>query len=353
METTKPEPKKLKVSLDDLAFAMEDASWETDYYLDLETGQMIMIRDETRRELEMIYEETYDPEAEDTFDLAEVLRERGLPEWYQQALLEADQVEGEYLSRYIAVPHGSSHDGYRDMENFIVTVQDERLQERLWWAIEGRGAFRRFKGVLAHHLRERERWFAFKDERMRRRVLNWLASHDIEPIFEPPSTEYQPPPARPRLIAEVLAFVRAASRLPGVTRIALIGSLTTDEPEPKDADLLVTVTDAADLAPLAKLGRKLSGHAQSFGRGGEVFLADPQGTYLGRTCPWKQCGPGIRSSCDALNCGRRLYLHDDLGVIRLTKDLVAGPPLELWPQVIARVPLPADIERELIEGLAS
>lgn len=31
METTKPELKKLKVSLDDLAFAMEDASWETDY----------------------------------------------------------------------------------------------------------------------------------------------------------------------------------------------------------------------------------------------------------------------------------------------------------------------------------
>jgi len=81
--------------------------------------------------------------------------------------------------------------------------------------------------------------------------------------------------------------VRAASRLPGVLRIALIGSLTTDEPDPKDADLLVTVADDADLAPLATLGRKLQGHAQSFNRGGEVFLADPRGNYLGRTCPWK------------------------------------------------------------------
>ena len=55
--------------------------------------------------------------------------------------------------------------------------------------------------------------------------------------------------------------MRTAGRLPGVTRIALIGALATDEPEPKDADLLVTVSDEADLAPLATPGRKLNGHS--------------------------------------------------------------------------------------------
>ena len=30
-------------------------------------------------------------------------------------------------------------------ERFISTVQSESLQNRLWWAIEGRGAFRRFR----------------------------------------------------------------------------------------------------------------------------------------------------------------------------------------------------------------
>jgi hypothetical protein len=62
--------RKLKVDLDELAYALEDASWETDYYLDLETGQVVMVRDEMRRELESIYEETYDPEIEEAFDLA-------------------------------------------------------------------------------------------------------------------------------------------------------------------------------------------------------------------------------------------------------------------------------------------
>ena len=122
----------------------------------------------------------------------------------------------------------------------------------------------------------------------------------------------------------------------------------TGKPDPKDADLLVTVADDMDLTLLATLGRKLQGHAQSFARGGEVFLADPQGHYLGRTCPWKRCGPGIRISCDALHCGRRPYLHDDLETIRLDEGLVVAPPIELWPQVVTRVSVPGDVERELL-----
>jgi hypothetical protein len=106
-----------------------------------------------------------------------------------------------------------------------------------------------------------------------------------------------------------------------------------------------------DLAPLATLGRKLQGHAQSFRRGGDLFLADPQGRYLGRTCPWKRCGPGIRVRCGALHCGRRHYLYDDLQVIRLSETLIAEPPIELWPQVVARVPVPGDVEQVLLEPL--
>ena len=156
---------------------------------------------------------------------------------------------------------------------------------------------------------------------------------------------------RDRLRGDVLAFVRTARHLHGVTRIALIGSMTTTKPDPKDADVLVTVTDDADLTRLATLARTLQGHAQSFNHGSDVFLADPRGTYLGRTCPWKQCAPGVRLSCDARHCGRRPYLHDDLDTIRLSSTLIADPPIELWPQVVARVPLPRDVEQLLLRLL--
>ena len=159
------------------------------------------------------------------------------------------------------------------------------------------------------------------------------------------------PSVRAFLIAEVLAFVRAARQLSGVTRIALIGSLTTEKPEPKDADLLVTITDDADLEPLARLGRRLQGRAQSINRGGDIFLANPKGKYLGRTCHWKECRPGIRMSCDALHCGWRHYLHDDLRSVKLSKELIAAPPLELWPRQVVRITLPQDLERELLAFL--
>jgi Uncharacterised protein family (UPF0158) len=344
--------RKLQIDLGELAMAYEDATWERSYYLDLETGQVVWISDETRGELESIYEEIYDPESEEPVDLAAALQDYDLADWQKEELLEADRVDHFCGSRYIAAPVADSHEGYRDMERFILTVQDERLQDRLWQAIQGRGAFRRFKDVLAGYYREEKRWYAFQYDQVTGRILEWLESEGIEPIIPEPPPAQEPGPEEPtvreRLLSEVLAFVWAANQLSGVTRIALIGSLTTEEPDPKDADLLVTVTDDMDLAPLATLGRKLEGHAQSFGRGGEVFLADPRGHYLGRTCPWKQCGPGIRISCDALHCGRRPYLHDDLETAHLAERLIAAPPIELWPQVVARVPVPEDVERALL-----
>lgn len=343
--------RKLKVDLGELEAAFENASWEASYYLDLETGQVVMITGETSRDLERIYEETYDATKEEQIPLPDILQQSDLRDWQKQVLLEADQVEAGYGTRYIRVPHADSHEAYRDMERFIATVQDERLRDCLWRAISGRGAFRYFKDVLYDYPRERENWFEFSDARVRQRVLNWLESEGIEPVIEPPPAVELPPPARPRLIAEVLAFVRAACKLPGVTRIALLGALATDEPDPQDAELLVTVADDADLAPLATLGRKLAGHAQSFGRRGVVFLANPQGNCLGRTCPWRQCGPAIRLRCEAEHCGRRPYLHDDLEASQLPKALIAAPPIELWPQVVARVPVPGDLERDLMVPL--
>ena len=60
-----------------------------------------------------------------------------------------------------------------------------------------------------------------------------------------------PEPRRALLLA-VCSFVRAARICPGVLRIALIGSLVTNKPIPKDADVLVTIDDTTDLTGLAR-----------------------------------------------------------------------------------------------------
>ena len=155
---------------------------------------------------------------------------------------------------------------------------------------------------------------------------------------------------RQQLLDGLRRFVVPVREIPGVRRIAILGSIVTDKPDPKDIDLLVVVADDADLAPVATCARRLQGRAQSFNRGADVFLADERGTYIGRACHWKDCRPGVRQACDALHCGRRPYLHDDLDALRLNSALVVSPPVTLWPCVERRRPLPPDVE-EVVAAL--
>jgi hypothetical protein len=156
---------------------------------------------------------------------------------------------------------------------------------------------------------------------------------------------------RAELIDLVLEFVQGVRGMEGVTDISLIGSLCAPKPYPKDADLLVTVEAEADLTGLARHSRRLQGRAQGIGHGSDVFLLNPTGEYIGRVCPWKECRPGIRLSCDAEHCGRREYLHDDLRTVRLAGTVTANPPLRLWPCIEEHGDLPADIVARLIAPL--
>jgi uncharacterized protein DUF6932 len=158
-------------------------------------------------------------------------------------------------------------------------------------------------------------------------------------------------PRRPLLVG-LLAFVRAARNIPGVLRIALVGSLTTTKPIPKDADVLVTIDDTMDdLAPLARHARRLKGAAQMINLGADVFLSDKDRQYIGRICHYRECHP--RMACRARHCGRREHLNDDLHIVTLSSDLIAAPPVELWPSVIRCLPVPEDVEILLLSKLSS
>jgi predicted nucleotidyltransferase len=154
---------------------------------------------------------------------------------------------------------------------------------------------------------------------------------------------------RSALLEEALRFTRAARDLDGVSRIALVGSLVTDKQRPKDCDLLVTVDRSMALNRLAGFARRLKGRTGSLGSGADVFLCEDDARYIGRICEWKECWPRVR--CDALHCGRRPHLHDDLQVITLSREAIATPPVELWPEPKVRTEVPIDVEELLIGPL--
>lgn len=94
---------------------------------------------------------------------------------YRDALSEEEEDELEDPDKWLWVHCEGSRDGYRDMERFIQTVTDPDRADRLEIAITGRGAFRRFKDVLARWPGELERWHAFSAERQHGRARAWLA----------------------------------------------------------------------------------------------------------------------------------------------------------------------------------
>lgn len=178
--------RKLKIDMNELAIAFDNGSWEMSYFLNLETGDVQFITEDSTSDMQDFYAEV-ESAGDDERDAAfrEALEQNDLPEWRRAMALEAYEIESDVDgSRYLEVPPQSSRDGYRDMEEFIETVQDEQLQDRLWRAIDGRGAFRVFKNELDYHDEERQRWFAYRDARLHERVLDWLAEEGIEPITE-------------------------------------------------------------------------------------------------------------------------------------------------------------------------
>lgn len=81
-----------------------------------------------------------------------------------------------------------SRAAYRDMEVFIGTLADPVMADRLSIAIDGPGAFRRFRSVISRDDGVAAQWRAFSDERTRGRARAWLAVEGLTPVRVAPTT---------------------------------------------------------------------------------------------------------------------------------------------------------------------
>jgi hypothetical protein len=90
---------------------------------------------------------------------------------------------------YLRIEPVSSREQYRWMERFIPMVDEPVLRAQLSQAIDGKGAFRRFKDVLIGFTTERERWFAFRSERLRVFMEAWLTAHALHAVPRPTFTQ--------------------------------------------------------------------------------------------------------------------------------------------------------------------
>jgi len=96
--------KKLAIDWAELAMAFDNSGWEMSHHLDTETGQVIMVTEDANQQLEQIYEEFYDPDDPDAFDLEHALSQVDLRDWQKEDVKTADFIEQHYGRRVIAIP---------------------------------------------------------------------------------------------------------------------------------------------------------------------------------------------------------------------------------------------------------
>lgn len=136
------------VDLDMLGSELEgDLTMSTGGYIDLHTG------------------EVYDDDATDPMMVGDDA---------------AIDVEGQ-PDRWLRFDRTGSREGWRDMAIFAERQRDAALRERLERAIEGRGAFRRFRD-LVHDEDLADQWYAFSTDRRLGRAREFLASRGIRVV---------------------------------------------------------------------------------------------------------------------------------------------------------------------------
>ena len=134
------------IELDMLETAMEDSDLSNRYFLNLVSGKVVFFSDDL-----------------------------GLSEEDELLSEEIDESDD-----YVAVDRISSHEAYQWMVDFVdemVAPTDENAAEKLSIALEGKGAFRRFKDTL-YRVDEKwqQAWYQFRDKQLKDAVEEWLKS---------------------------------------------------------------------------------------------------------------------------------------------------------------------------------
>ena len=150
-----------KVNLKELAEQMDFMLDEWRYYLDRSTGEIISI------------DERYLGIAEDE-DEESVLR---LTEWEQDEVKQATDIINRWQDM-LHFPDKRELGEYATMEEFSEGFADAHIRDCLCIAIDGSGAFRRFKNTINRFGIE-DQWYTYKDQAMLEFARKWCEENNI------------------------------------------------------------------------------------------------------------------------------------------------------------------------------
>jgi hypothetical protein len=145
------------ISLREVVDALEEQADESASYLDLDTGEIVLVTNEEVR----VVEEGSGDEA---------------PEWQQDGLPRVREVLGS--TRFVRLPSKFDVHEWDIMRQFSAAQEDGRVRDELSNAIHGSGAFRMFKSTLRHFNLE-DSWYQFRAHALEQIARDWLEAHHL------------------------------------------------------------------------------------------------------------------------------------------------------------------------------
>jgi hypothetical protein len=119
-----------------------------------------------------------------------------------QALLESDP------ERLVFIQREEGSEGWQRMSDFAAQVDEEDLRGALQAALEGRGAFGRFRAAISRYPDLREQWEAAEWNGHSREAELWLESLGVRAIFDRPAmVRHQSEPGSAKREGEKLGFL--------------------------------------------------------------------------------------------------------------------------------------------------
>ena len=89
------------------------------------------------------------------------------------------EIDEEDMNLLYIPPNYFQGESWRDRVRFVAWVEDEDLAERLMDALQGRGAYRRFRGILEDYPKMMARFWDLENDRQYCRAVRWLAMNNL------------------------------------------------------------------------------------------------------------------------------------------------------------------------------
>lgn len=147
-----------KIKLNDIIDAVQFHSDEFFSYIDKRTNTVCLI-------------------SQEAFSLAEYSKD-DYPEWMSN-MIQLAKAYSEDSTNFIELPSQYDVDEYSMMQNFAFSLSSENHKENLLIALQGKGAFRRFKEVVIY-LGIANKWHQYRDKQYKEFILEWCETEGIK-----------------------------------------------------------------------------------------------------------------------------------------------------------------------------